>query len=481
MGLYISKFNNAQPHADLPLDATKQDMESTKLSEDIEHWEETYRERFLHKVTIPRLYSERNPWFTFEPLWGLVKKPVVCKLTPEGVERWINSSYRIEDCSPRYVGPTPEPLTAELKARTKQELVHSFDWKMTESVRQHVRHLWLSKWNRSSSIPVAVPYLNHGDALPPGLFRKNFLGTDILSKITAVYFEPGFMRCFGIHACDSDDEDPRPWPFYGNGCGYIARAMLAAWEEVHHDNGEVANRQQYRWLANAVALEGDPGPHGAIEDAIRTHGIICKELKNAQNEPVSSKDPYTWVEHGFETGPIYRSLIIILDRQQALEHGRGEDEAETCDILFERCSVLLVRTGDEDHLSAPIDLWMLTAAGLTLPLARSEAALIDPEGVRQVVRVRLRTAVRFVMDLERREINASPRLTARKNVLDADTLREAESWAEDAIAHAESHGSIDRDPDTWGTVRMARAHLDGDRCGLERKPIEESLPEVRRW
>ncbi|KAH8746582.1 hypothetical protein F5883DRAFT_370945, partial [Diaporthe sp. PMI_573] len=165
----------------------------------------------------------------------------------------------------------------------------------------------------------------------------------------------------------------------------------------------------------------------------------------------------TWVEHGFEMGPIYRSVMIIVDKQVALERGRGEDEAELCDILFERCSVLLVCTGDEDQLSAPIDLSTLTAAGLTLPLDRS-----DPVDMRQVVRVRLRTAVRFVMDLERREINASPRLKARKNVLDADTLREAESWAEDVIAHAASNGSIDRDPETWGAVRLAQAYLDGD-------------------
>lgn len=483
MGLSMSKVSNAQPHAGFHVDATKPDVESTKPSQEVELWEETYRERFARRVIIPsfRLDSDINPWFTFDPLWGLVRKPVVHKLSPEDVERYTKFRNRVGDCSPRYVKPTPEPVSAELKARTRQELVRSFDFQMEEYVRQHVRHLWLAKWDGSSSIPVAVSYLNHGDDLPPGLFRKDFLGIDILSKITAVYFEPGFMRCFGIHGWEDDEEYPRPWPFYGTGCAYIAKAMLAAWREVHHYNGELANRQQYRWLANAVALEGQPGPRGAVEDAIRTHKIICKELQNAQNTPVSSEDPFTWVEHGFEMGPIYRTVIIILDKQEAFEHGRGEDEAELCDILFERCSVLLVCTGDEDNLSAPIDLSTLTAAGLTLPLARSEAALIDPVGMQQVVRVRLRTAVRFVMDLEKREINASSRLTARKNILDADTLREAEGWADDAIAHAESHGTIDRDPETWGAVRLAQASLDGDRCGLEDEPIEYSIPPVRHW
>lgn len=427
MGLSMSKVRNTEAHADFDMDATEPDVERTKLSQEIEYWEETYRERFARRLIIPsfRLDSNRNPWLAFDPLWGLLSKPVVRKLASEDVERSIQYSYRVGDCTPRYIGPTPEPLSAELKARTRQELVHSFDSQMEEYVRRHVRRLWLAEWNHSSSssVPVTVPYLNHGDALPPGIFRKDFLGIDILSKVTAVYFEPGFMLCFGTHNWEVGDDKLPPWPFYGNGCGYIARAMLAAWREVHHFNGERANRQQYRWLANAVALGGQAGSRGAMGDAIRTHRVICDQLRNAQNNPVSSADPYTWVEHGFEMGPIYRSMVIILDRQPALKRGRGANEAETCDILFERCSVLLVRTGDEEHLSAPIDSSTLTGTGLTLPLARSDAELIDPVGTPQVVRVRLRTAVRFVMDLESREISASPRLTARKNVLDADTLR----------------------------------------------------------
>lgn len=480
----MSKVSNSQPHADFHTDTTKSDVESTNLSQEIECWEETYRERFARSVKIPASWisSTKQTWFTFDPLWGMVSMPLVRKLSLEDVERDIKYIQRFKDCSPRYEGPTPEPLSAELRARTKHELVHSFGRSIGGHFRENVRHLWLREWesSSSSSIPVTVSYLKHGDALRPELFRKDFLGTDILSKITAVYFEPGFMQCFGTHGWETD-EDPQPWPWYGRGCGYIARAMLAAWEEVHYYNGELANRQQRRWLANAVALEGDPGPLGATEGAIRTHKVICEELENAQNKPVSSEDPYTWVEHGFELGPIYRSVIILLDKQVAFEHGRGEDQAETCDILFERCSVLLVCTGDEDHLSVPVDFSTLTAAGLTLPLDRSEAALIDQVGTRQVVRVRLRTAVRFVMDLERREINASPHLTARKNVLDADMLRKAESWAEEKIAHAESHGSIDRDPGTWKAVRVAQAHIDGDRCGLEYDPVDNLLFNLRYW
>jgi hypothetical protein len=479
----MSKASNAKPQADCYVDATNPDVESTKMSQEIECWEKTYRERFVRRVTIPsvsyRPELNNNRWFTFDPLWGLVDKPEVFKSAPEDVERHIRCLGRVENFSSRYAGPTPEPLSAELKPRTRQELVHSFHRKMEVDFRQHVRSSWLgeSYLSNSCSIPFVVPYLNHGDAVPPKLLEQRVLGRQILGQITAVYFEPGFMRCFAGECWDDSDEEFKV--YYDNGCAYIGRAMLAAWREVHHFHGELAIRQQYRWFANTIALEGQPGPVGPTEAAIRTHKIICEELQNVQNKPVSSEDPYTWVEHGFEMGPIYRSVIIILDKQLALE--RGEDEAELCDILFERCSVLLVRTGDEDHLSAPIDLSTLSDAGLTLSLDRSEAAVIDPVGMQQIVRVRLRTAVRFIMDLERREINASSRLTAQKNVLDADMLREAEIWAEGALAHAESNGSIDRNVDTWEAVRRAQAHLDGDRCGLEVKPFQDFLPAVRYW
>lgn len=81
--------------------------------------------------------------------------------------------------------------------------------------------------------------------------------------------------------------------------------------------------------------------------------------------------------------------------------------------------------------------------------------------------MRLHTAVRFIMDLERRERNASARLAAMETVLDAESLCGADKWATEALANADKHGSIDRDMETWGAVRLARAHLDGDLCGLE--------------
>lgn len=128
--------------------------------------------------------------------------------------------------------------------------------------------------------------------------------------------------------------------------------------------------------------------------------------------------------------------------------------------MFERVSVLLVRTGNEGHLSEPVDFSGLGDA--ILPLGRDEP-LQDNQ---QVVRVRLNTAVHFIMNLERREQDRCPRLAAMKKILDEDTFRRADQYAADALAMAEENGSIDHNFTTWEAVRTARACLDGEPVDL---------------
>lgn len=126
-----------------------------------------------------------------------------------------------------------------------------------------------------------------------------------------------------------------------------------------------------------------------------------------------------------------------------------------------------MRTGNEKHLSEPIDLTELGPA--ILPLGRDEVL----HKKQQVVRIRLRTAVRFIINLDRRERDRSPRLTAIKKLLDDETSREADNFASEALAVAETNGSIDRQYDTREAVRRARAYFDGEPYYLD-----EELPEL---
>lgn len=468
MDISFSKVESSQHDGDRHASAMASDTKNTNSAREIESWEEIYRERFARGFTF-----SRATWF---PFWNFHWVNWETKLKPFALKFGPPSTYaNFHWTTPRYAGPTPEPLSAELVARTRHELIRSYH---EETKFRELQMCLRETWSTNGALSfMRVPYLSQGDTLAPDLLKTVLLHPPWYNQTTAVYFEPDFMRCWSGQCWQEGDGMDE---YYGLGCRYIGRALLAAWLDLHHYYGETPNLQQARYFAKPYLLDAQPGQRGAT--AVHTHKAICEELESNQNKPASPKDPYTWVDHGCEMGPIYRSVIIVVDKQQPL---RGSPDAEEQRfILFHQCSVLLVRTGDEDHLSAPIDLSTLTAAGLSLPLARSlhEAALVDPDGKQQVVRVRLGTAVRFIMDLERREREASARLTAMKNVLDADTFREADTWVSAVLANAEKNGGIDEDEDTWRAVRLAQAHLNGDRCGLEGPPLEE-MPghNLRSW
>jgi hypothetical protein len=70
----------------------------------------------------------------------------------------------------------------------------------------------------------------------------------------------------------------------------------------------------------------------------------------------------------------------------------------------QKLTVLLVRTGDNSNLCAPINFEELRTNGFCLPLARSDV----PATRDDVVTVSLATAIKFVSDLHQREVDTQP-------------------------------------------------------------------------
>ena len=68
-----------------------------------------------------------------------------------------------------------------------------------------------------------------------------------------------------------------------------------------------------------------------------------------------------------------------------------------------RQNALIVLTGDDSGLSAPVTFESIRAH--SLPIGRKDAASY---GDGQVIRLSLLTAIRFIIDLEQREEAASP-------------------------------------------------------------------------
>lgn len=468
MGVSDAKIGDARPSTQQCSDITPPKNRNTPPQESID-WEQVYKERFSRALTLSS--------YTLEPLFNGLWRPSTNR-------RWqdrLDPELRCSQCNPRYKGLTPEPLTKELARRTRHELRVDYHRGLIEGWLRW----WLrERWEDRGCQVVRVPYLIGDGNFPPYTEIKNgyilparvrayilgqtdevpvdkdpFLKEELenvalrlrlanpsqvpyeddllsggpwLNQTTAVYFEPGFSDI---------------------GTSYMGRGIFSAWREVDVARGETPSLQQMRYFAHPVMLVGGT-KRRPITDIVATHKRICDALADAQDKPISPKDPYSWVEHGAEIGVVYRSVIIVVDEKP--DPWRGEDEAETRDIMFEQSSVLLVRTGNEEHLSEPIDLSELGPA--ILPLGRDEVF----HDKQQVVRVRLRTAVRFIMDLERRERHRSPRLTAMKKILDDETFREADNFASEALAVAERNGSIDRQYETWEAVRRARAYFDGE-------------------
>jgi hypothetical protein len=100
--------------------------------------------------------------------------------------------------------------------------------------------------------------------------------------------------------------------------------------------------------------------------------------------------------------PLCRAIVVLIDR---LDPG---DSLQPGDFVYvdkyaQEQSVVMIRTGDESCLSAPISFESIREH--SLPLDRSDITARDKI---DAVRVSLTTAVRFVADLQKREDDAYP-------------------------------------------------------------------------
>lgn len=155
-----------------------------------------------------------------------------------------------------------------------------------------------------------------------------------------------------------------------------------------------------------------------------------------------------------------RAIITILDNFGA-DANADFDGYVRLGRESHRRSLLLVRTGDESHLSAPISFEKIRAE--SLPLDRSEITLND--GI-DAIRVSLATAVQFIADLQKREEAAFPierdLLLVDKSLCPSPMEHprhgafSADAYADNIMQQAEEKG-IDNVSATWTAVRSIKA------------------------
>ncbi|KAJ0140668.1 Uncharacterized protein HZ326_16452 [Fusarium oxysporum f. sp. albedinis] len=136
--------------------------------------------------------------------------------------------------------------------------------------------------------------------------------------------------------------------------------------------------------------------------------------KEESPELQNDSEVKSWRDHRFMVGYLFPALYMVFDDQCLPEPSphvspeglHGNDRIYYLEGVIERemakCTVLLVKTGDEAHLSAPVSFEPLFDAGLALNVNRDDCDDGYGDG-ETAVRVNLDVAVRFLWGLLQKE------------------------------------------------------------------------------
>jgi hypothetical protein len=174
-----------------------------------------------------------------------------------------------------------------------------------------------------------------------------------------------------------------------------------------------------------------------------TTGKRYPRLRSPDFAPCPSGGPLSYREHGFRLGHLFRSLFMVVDGSDcddptyypkhgekwrcsdysidpAREQGRFQlggfvRNEKYGEWWLSRYRVLLVRTGDEAHLSASISFQSLFDTHRALPMGRDDYGSWE-----YAVRLRLDHALEFIEDLIRKEEEALPHVRQAAEALDLE-------------------------------------------------------------
>lgn len=191
------------------------------------------------------------------------------------------------------------------------------------------------------------------------------------------------------------------------------------------------------FFANPVQITST-GPTN-ITDICEAHRLLCDRASSFLNMvrrgevAKANQDPFVMSYPGcYNLYPLCRAILVIFDTISP-----RPSRNISLDTEAQRQNVVLVRTNDEAGLSAPITFDSIRSQ--SFPLARSD---VDTERINDVVRVSLKTAVHFILDLQQREEKAFPNLHPRKSdkflladVKAAELMHEADEKGIDNAYH----------------------------------------------
>ncbi|KAI9849466.1 MAG: hypothetical protein M1837_004086 [Sclerophora amabilis] len=334
--------------------------------------------------------------------------------------------------------PTEEPLSPEMKEEVMVDLRKEYHLLRIDDFRRDMKYCWIYQ-------DYIVPPLKSSTRIPT--FDSTQLRR-ICNKPTALYW---------AHAAQVDDWCP----------GLTFGCIYKKWF-CYHDNEPSIEFGHFFAEPVRITSTGPTTITGILE-AHRTRCYMASSLlgKIARGEAGEAYMSHWPDPQEYKLLPLYQALIVILDElAEVIE--MDTDGSVSLDEMSQRQSVLMVLTGEESYLSAPISFESIR--GESLPLAKSD---LDTEENTCAVRVSLATAVRFIADLERREEAAFPNMRDLSlidkhicpSIDDARhagvSILSADAYAEGLMQMAEEKG-IDNTWETRESVRRVKAAKRGE-------------------
>ena len=222
-----------------------------------------------------------------------------------------------------------------------------------------------------------------------------------------------------------------------------------------------------RYIANPIRITSN-GP-STVPEVVKAHHSLYVQAHDLMARHKKA-DPLRIEFRRYDIHPLYKAIILMMDRYE-IESQYDPDGLRSLEDAAQQQTVLIVRTGSEAGLSARISFDSLRTKSLLLD--RSD---MDSQPSIDVVRTFLTTAVRFILDLEKREMIArgesvedygsDPSIDPRSPIraVDESARHDPETWADALIEGAEKYG-YDNDPITKTSIRRVQAAMIGENYG----------------
>ncbi len=245
---------------------------------------------------------------------------------------------------------------------------------------------YISTVNYSLGMEIKIRWFTgFGEGVGMSRLKKSITPADVIGRWTLSNFLNKPTALYWAHSAQESDR-----------CQLFPFACIYKEWFRYYNNDPDFNFKHF--FANPVQITST-GPT-TIADICETHKCLCDQatalldtVRRGEDREGHLDDLPSRFPQNHHLLPLCRAILIIFDTISP---------TGSADVLLDkesqRQNVLIVRTKDEDGLSAPINFNAIRSQ--SLPLARSD---ISTDHRDDILRVSLKTAVHFVLDLQRRE------------------------------------------------------------------------------